>query len=295
MSFHVLHVLQHGALLSKDRGFIVCRGQDGTERKLPHTDIRAVVIAARGVTLTSHFVSSILETDGLVLHCNERYQPCGITVGLPRVVDLTAFLSQVSQPKKLTEKLWQRMLEGKTENQLGVLHKLGLESKYLEKSLKSGKIDEGNCARRYWKLYFPAIAADTARRDQDESTATNQMLNYGYAVLSALCHRSLLIHGLLPTLGVKHMPRYRSTPLVFDVMEPFRPMVDLMLADFQKGGGGDMKAWAKKVGSELRETRLRHSRYSVKLMDAIDISISSLARSFAARKPGEFWVPVLEG
>lgn len=294
MSFHVLHVLQHGALLSKDRGFIVCRGLDGTERKLPHTDIRAVVIAARGVTLTSHFVSSILETDGLVLHCNERYQPCGITVGLPRVVDLTAFLSQVSQPKKLTEKLWQRMLEGKTENQLGVLRKLGLESKYLEKSLKSGKIDEGNCARRYWKLYFPAIAADTARRDQDESTATNQMLNYGYAVLSALCHRSLLIHGLLPTLGVKHMPRYRSTPLVFDVMEPFRPMVDLMLADFQKAGGGDMKAWAKKVGSELRETRLRHSRYSVKLMDAIDISLSSLARSFAARKPGDFWVPVLE-
>jgi CRISPR-associated protein Cas1 len=294
MSFHVLHILQHGALLSKDRGFIVCRGQDGAERRLPHTDLRAVVIAARGVTLTSHFVSSILETDGLVLHCNERYQPCGITVGLPRVVDLTAFLSQVSQPKKLTEKLWQRMLEGKTENQLGVLRKLGLESKYLEKSLKSGKIDEGNCARRYWKLYFPAIAADTARRDQDESTATNQMLNYGYAVLSALCHRSLLIHGLLPTLGVKHMPRYRSTPLVFDVMEPFRPMVDLMLADFQKAGGGDMKAWAKKVGSELRETRLRHSRYSVKLMDAIDISMSSLARSFAARKPGEFWVPVLE-
>jgi CRISPR-associated protein Cas1 len=295
MSFHVLHVLQHGALLSKDRGFIVCRGQDGTERRLPHTDIRAVVIAARGVTLTSHFVSSILETDGLVLHCNERYQPCGITVGLQRVVDLTAFLSQVSQPKKLNEKLWQRMLEGKTENQLGVLRKLGLESNYLEKSLKSGKIDEGNCARRYWKLYFPAIAADTARRDQDESTATNQMLNYGYAVLSALCHRSLLIHGLLPTLGVKHMPRYRSTPLVFDVMEPFRPMVDLMLADFQKAGGGDMKAWAKKIGSELRETRLRHSRYSVKLMDAIDISLSSLARSFAVRKPGEFWVPVLEG
>jgi len=294
MSFHVLHVLQHGALLSKDRGFIVCRGQDGTERKLPHTDIRAVVIAARGVTLTSQFVSSILETDGLVLHCNERYQPCGVTVGLPRVVDLTAFLCQVSQPKKLCDKLWQRMLEGKTENQIGVLRRLGLESKYLEHALKTGKIDEGNCARRYWKLYFPAIAADTSRRDQEEETATNQMLNYGYAVLSALCHRSLLVHGLLPSLGVKHMPRYRSTPLVFDVMEPFRPMVDLMLADFHKSGGGGMKEWAKKVGSELRETRLRHSRYSVKLMDAIDISISSLARSFAARKHSDFWVPVLE-
>ncbi len=293
MSFHVLHVMQHGALLSKDRGFIVCKAQDGTERRLPHTDIRAVVIAARGVTLTSHFVSSILETDGLILHCNERYQPCGMTVGLTRVVDLSAFLSQVSQPKKLCERLWQRMLEGKTENQIRVLDKLGFKNKHLELALKTGKIDEGNCARRYWKLYFPAIEADTSRRDREEGTAINQMLNYGYAVLSALCHRSLLVHGLLPSLGVKHMPRYRSTPLVFDVMEPFRPMVDMMLADFQKSGGGDMKAWAKKVGTELKETRLQHSRYSVKLMDAIDISISSLARSFAARKHSDFWVPLL--
>lgn len=293
MSFHVLHVMQHGALLSKDRGFIVCKAQNGTERRLPHTDIRAVVIAARGVTLTSHFVSSILETDGLILHCNERYQPCGITVGLTRVVDLSAFLTQVSQPKRLCERLWQRMLEGKTENQIRVLGKLGLKNKHLELALKTGKIDEGNCARRYWKLYFPAIEADTSRRDREEGTAINQMLNYGYAVLSALCHRSLLVHGLLPSLGVKHMPRYRSTPLVFDVMEPFRPMVDMMLADFQKSGGGDMKAWAKMVGTELKETRLQHSRYSVKLMDAIDISISSLARSFAARKHSDFWVPLL--
>jgi CRISPR-associated protein Cas1 len=185
------------------------------------------------------------------------------------------------------------MLEGKTENQIRVLGKLGLKNKHLELALKTGKIDEGNCARRYWKLYFPAIEADTSRRDREEGTAINQMLNYGYAVLSALCHRSLLVHGLLPSLGVKHMPRYRSTPLVFDVMEPFRPMVDMMLADFQKSGGGDMKAWAKMVGTELKETRLQHSRYSVKLMDAIDISISSLARSFAARKHSDFWVPLL--
>ena len=293
MSFHVLHILQHGALLSKDRGFIVCKGQDGSERRLPHTDIRAVVIAARGVTLTSHFLSSILETDGLVLHCNERYQPCGITVGLPRVVDLTAFHGQISQPRKLCEKLWHRMLEGKTANQLAVLQKLGLENRYLEYALKTGRIDEGNCAKRYWKMFFPAIQADTKRRDQGENTAANQMLNYGYAVLSALCHRSILIHGLLPSLGVNHRPRYRSTPLVFDVMEPFRPMVDHLLADFLKCGGGDMKAWAKKLGTELRETRLQHSRYSVKLMDAIDISVSSLARGFALRKHSDFWVPLL--
>ena len=47
------------------------------------------------------------------------------------------------------------------------------------------------------------------------------MLNYGYTVLAALYHRSLLIHGLTPALRVKLMTRYRSMPLVFDFMRPF--------------------------------------------------------------------------
>jgi hypothetical protein len=37
---------------------------------------RAVIIAARGVTL-SNFLSGLLETDAIVLHCDERHQACG--------------------------------------------------------------------------------------------------------------------------------------------------------------------------------------------------------------------------
>jgi hypothetical protein len=41
-------------------------------------DVRAVIIAARGVTL-SNFISGLL-TDAIVLHCDERYQPTPATV-----------------------------------------------------------------------------------------------------------------------------------------------------------------------------------------------------------------------
>jgi CRISPR-associated protein Cas1 len=293
MSFHVLHVLQHGATLAKEQGFIVCRAQDKSERRLPLEDLRAVIIAARGVTLTSNFVSAVLETDGIILHCNESYQPCGVTAPLERVIDQRAYLHQVSQPKRLNERLWQRMLRGKTRNQARVLEHKEVRSPHLELALKTGAIDEGNCARRYWQLYFPAIGWAATKRDRKEDTQPNQMLNYGYTVLAALCHRSLIVHGLTPSLGVKHMPRYRSTPLVFDLMEPFRPMVDMMLAEFMGEPDVTMKAWAKKVGTELRERRMAHERYSLKLMDAIDASASSLARSYAERAVEPFWVPEL--
>lgn len=293
MSYHLLHIFQHGALLGKERGFIVCRGQDGSERKLPHEDLRAVIIAARGVTLTSNFVSAVLETNGIILHCNESYQPCGITAPLQRVVDQRAFLNQTARPQRLNQRLWERMLHGKTLNQSRVLSRREIRSPHLERALQTRQIDEGNCAKRYWQLYFPAIGWAATRRDRKENTTPNQMLNYGYTVLGALCHRSLLVHGLSPTLGVKHTTRYKSDPLVYDLMEPFRPMVDCMLAEFLTDPDISMKAWAKKVGTELREQRMQHSRYSMKLMDAVDASASSLARSYSQMSPEPFWVPEL--
>ena len=42
-------------------------------------------------------------------------------------------------------------------NQSRVLQHKQLRSPHLELALKQEVFDEGNCARRYWQLYFPAI------------------------------------------------------------------------------------------------------------------------------------------
>lgn len=293
MSHHILHVFQHGAVLGRERGFIVCRASGQEDRRLPLDDVRAVIIAARGVTLTSSFLSGVLATDGIVLHCDEAYQPCGWTAPLGRVVDLQAFEHQTARPRRLNDKLWQEMLRSKTLNQTRVLQCKQLRSGHLERALREGEFDEANCARRYWQLYFPSIGWTGTRRNRKEDTAPNQMLNYGYAVLAALCHRSLIIHGLVPQLGVHHKARYRSDPLVYDLMEPFRPAVELMLAEFMVEPEVSMKGWAKKVGTELRDRRVRRGAYTLKLMDAIDASANSLARAYAEMSAARFWLPEL--
>lgn len=293
MSHHILHVLQHGAVLGRERGFIVMRVEGQADRTMPLDDMRATVIAARGVTLTSSFLSGMMEKDAVVLHCDDRYQPRGITAPLSRVVDLRAFQHQTARPKRLNEKLWREMLRGKTLNQQRVLQHRKLRSPHLELALHNGEFDEANCARRYWQLFFPSIGWTGTRRDRKEDTAPNQMLNYGYSVVAALCHRSLIIHGLIPQLGVHHKARYRSDPLVYDLMEPFRPAVELMLAEFMLEPDVSMNAWARKVGTTLRDRRVKHGSYTLKLMDAIDASANSLARAYTALKATEFWVPEL--
>src|ERR1035437_3863591 len=163
MSHHILHVFQHGAVLGRERGFITCKADGQAERRLPLDDVRAVIIAARGVTISSNFLSGLLETDAIVLHCDERYQPCGWTAPLARVVDLKTFQNQTAKPKSLNEKLWHEMLRGKTLNQSRVLQHKQLRSPHLELALKQEVFDEGNCARRYWQLYFPAIGWSAKR------------------------------------------------------------------------------------------------------------------------------------
>lgn len=293
MSHHILHVFQHGAVLGRERGFIVCRTNDQPDRTLPLHDVRAVIIAARGVTLTSSFLSGLLEKDAIVLHCDESYQPCGWTAPLARVVDLRAFEHQTVRPRKLNERLWHEMIRVKTLNQSRVLEQRNLCSPHLELALRNDEFDEGNCARRYWQLYFPSIGWTGSRRDRKQATPPNRMLNYGYAVLAALCHRSLIVHGLVPQLGVHHKPRYRSDPLVYDLMEAFRPAVELLLAQFLLEPEVTMKVWARKVGTELRDRRVQHGGYTLKLMDAIDASANSLARAYAELSAKLLWLPEL--
>ena len=43
--------------------------------------IRAVIIAAREVTLSSNFLSGLLETDAIALHCDERHRPAAWRLG----------------------------------------------------------------------------------------------------------------------------------------------------------------------------------------------------------------------
>ena len=294
MSHHILHVFKHGGTLGLDRGFVELRAEDEKPLRMPIEDIRAVVIAARHVTCTAAFLSAITESDAIILHCDENYRPCGWTVGLPRIVDSKAAVSQANQELKIHERIWLRVLRAKIENQAAVLRLTGLQPMRLEKEAVRPEPSESAAARYYWKHFLPAVGDNVRRRGRDVASPANHALNYGYAVLATLCHRSILIHGLNPLFGMHHRRRYKAHAFVYDVMEPLRPFVDRMLLSFSKETEAwEMKAWAKHVARHLRETRIRHSRYSLKLMDALDVYVASLAECYAKQSIKPIWVPVL--
>jgi hypothetical protein len=54
----------------------------------------------------------------------------------------------------------------------------------------------------------------------------NAMLNYGYSILEAEVRISVLTAGLDPEIGYLHTNRKGRLSVVYDLMEPLRPVVD---------------------------------------------------------------------
>ena len=113
MSFHIVHILQHGSHLSIDRGFLVCEAPDSPERRAPFGDIRAVILAARGISFTGATFAKLLAQGAVLIHCDEHYQPIGRSVGLHRVVHGSLFEEQIKLQGDFAHALWHEVLSAK--------------------------------------------------------------------------------------------------------------------------------------------------------------------------------------
>jgi CRISPR-associated protein Cas1 len=84
----------------------------------------------------------------------------------------------------------------------------------------------------------------TFNRDQ-AGGGVNGLLNYGYTVLRALVSRAICAAGLHPTISVFHSNRANAFALADDLMEPYRPLVDLMVRRLVARGVTDVDSEAK--------------------------------------------------
>ena len=65
--------------------------------------------------------------------------------------------------------------------------------------------------------------------DEKKDNAINIHLNYAYTVVRSAVARSLVLYGWLPQLGLFHHSEVNAFNLADDFIEPFRPLVDLLV------------------------------------------------------------------
>lgn len=203
------------------------------EKTVPIEDIGAVVLEDPRISITHGLIAALLANNAALVTCDERYHPTGLMLNLcGNTTQAESFRHQTEASLPLKKQLWQQVVQTKITNQAMVLEARGVVAEVLyaaARNVRSGDTDnrEGFAAAYYWPKLFDRYPGFTRGR---EVGYPNNLLNYGYAILRAVVARSLVGSGLLPTLGIFHHNRYNQYCLADDMMEPYRPYVDRVVA-----------------------------------------------------------------
>lgn len=245
--------------LHKRRGFLIvdCKGCE--LGRFPLDDLEIVLVCSRATTCSTGLLNALAERSVPLIICNDSFVPCSILLPIEshyaqaRRIRKQAALSVVQR-----KRLWQELVRSKVYMQgrtLQLCRKEGAEALHnlLGKIQSGDKTNiEGEAARRYWVNLF-----GTSFIRERSSPGINALLNYGYMILRGAVLRAIMLCGLHPAFGLFHRGKTNTMPLADDLMEPFSPIIDMVvyeLADW--GDEPELDKWAKErliasIGTDL--------------------------------------------
>lgn len=103
--------------------------------------------------------------------------------------------------------------------------------------------------------------------------------------------RGLVAAGLLPALGVHHSNELNAFALADDLMEPFRPVVDLLVA--QSSGYQELNSEYRKHILTILGVQVRLGEEHLSIINAAEAMSYSYVAAMKLREPSRFLVPIL--
>ena len=266
----------------KNRQLQIEKGVDPIQ-SAPLEDIGFLVLDNQQITLSMPLLNACREYNVAVVMCDALHHPRSMMLNLEgNTLQQEMFKEQIRASEALKKNLWKQCIEAKLRNQAAVLFSVGSDAKdilSISRQVKSGDSDnrEGYVARLYW----PRLFGYDFRRLR-EGLPPNNMLNYGYAIVRAAVARALAGSGLLNTLGIHHRNRYNAFCLADDMMEPYRPFVDLNVFELN-ANFPDADDLTKDIKMELLSVLTCDCKMGNEikpLMLAIQTSTASLAQCY---------------
>lgn len=270
------------------RGFLVVQDTQGERKELgqvPLDDIVALIANAHGLSYTNNLLVALTERCVPFVLCAANHNAVGMLVTIDgNYQQAKRFDAQLAAGQPLMKRLWAEIVKSKLQQQAIVLEATGapdIPLRYLIRKVRSGDPDnlEAQGARRYWGLLF----GSDFRRDQREG-GLNAMLNYGYTVLRAATARSVVAAGLHPTLGIHHRNEGNAMRLVDDLMEPFRPIIDLKVWLLNRNGERLITSESKRALVRTMYEDMQTSMGAAPVLVCIQRLATSLAQVFIGEK-----------
>ncbi len=225
MSWRVV-VITKRAKLDLQLNHLVIRGE--TVKKIHLGEISTLIVESTEVSLTAALLAELINLKIKVVFCDAKRNPCSELVGYYGSCDTSSKLrQQIQWSKENKDAVWTEIIRAKIANQAEILQALDYpEYVLLEKYLYS--LTPGDVTNREAmaaKTYFTVLFGEGFTRAAD--IYVNAALNYGYAILLSACNREIVAQGYITQLGIHHDNVFNVFNLGSDLMEPFRPFLDL--------------------------------------------------------------------
>ena len=212
-------------------------------------DIECVVADTPQLNVTSYLLTKFSEYNVGFYVTDKSHHPCGmfLPLAMNHCRHTSVLKEQIDMSLPTKKKLWKQIVYQKIENQATVLKLCGVsewtEVDCLKLKVKSGDSDnmEAVAASKYFKLLFGKSFTRAA------DCVTNAALNYGYAIIRGTIEKYILAYGYEPSLGLFHKSSLNSFNLADDFIEPYRPLVDLFVAENIK----DEEALTTRIKAQL--------------------------------------------
>ncbi len=295
MAWRGLHLTQPSRLSLADDQVVVC--QNDGEVRLALEDVAWIVIDSPRTSLTASLIAACMNFGVAVIFTDATHTPSGIALPFHRhhrQADVA--IKQVSASAPLKKRLWQSLVRAKIENQAAALEAVNASGGHTlrEMAKRVGSGDPSNIEAQAARYYWGQLWKDFRR--QDDGDRRNKLLNYGYAVVRSGVARALVASGLLPALGLKHASVSNAFNLADDVVEPFRPFIDV-LAWRRVGHGApsrdelSVEDRRTMAGCLMGETSLGGE--TLTLLTASERTAESLVRAIEGRSPAILLLPRL--
>jgi CRISPR-associated protein Cas1 len=274
--------------LFMSRGFMVVQDTEGERKELgqvPLDDIAAVIANAHGLSYTNNLLVALAERGAPFVLCAANHNAVGMLLSLDgNHYQAKRIEAQIAANQPTHKRLWAAIVRSKLEQQAAALEAVGkpiAPLAALVAKVKSGDPEnlEAQGAKRYWCLLF----GDSFRRDQ-EAGGINSLLNYGYTVLRAATARAVVAAGLHPSIGLHHSNDSNAMRLVDDVMEPFRPVIDLKVWQLQAQSEGHITPETKRALVRTLYDDMQTSHGSTPVMVCIQKLAVSLAQVYLGER-----------
>lgn len=285
---HIVEIADDRRHLSVRRGFMVVHDTEGERRLLgqvPLDDIAAVIANAYGITYTGNLLVALAERGVPFVLCAANHNAVGMLLTLNgHHVQAHRMEAQIAASQPTRKRLWAAIVRCKLEQQAAALEATGVPHMplaALAKKVRSGDPEnmEAQGARRYWTLLF----GKDFRRDQ-QGDGVNALLNYGYAIVRSATARAVVAAGLHPSVGLHHSNDGNPMRLVDDLMEPFRPMIDLKVWRLQCSGHHQVTPETKRMLAHILYDDMQTSAGTTPMMACMQKLATSLAQVYVGQR-----------